>query len=99
VLQLTPEGIELFDAGVTDLGNRLRCIVSGVPRPREQFSGQGIQWIRNISRCARFPAAARAERPSRIHATPTETHQPTQRVLDRRDRSGTPGTQRRIVRR
>jgi len=38
VLQLTPEGIELFDAAVTDrAGIDYGCVISGVPRPRERF--------------------------------------------------------------
>jgi triacylglycerol lipase len=38
VLQLTPEGIELFDAAVSDrAGIDYRCVVSGVPRPHERF--------------------------------------------------------------
>jgi hypothetical protein len=38
VLQLTPEGIELFDAAVSDrAGIDYGCVVSGVPRPRERF--------------------------------------------------------------
>ncbi|MFO7692394.1 MAG: hypothetical protein R6V57_04850, partial [Vicinamibacterales bacterium] len=38
VLQLTPEGIELFHAAVSDCpGIDYRCVVSGVPRPRERF--------------------------------------------------------------
>jgi len=38
VLQLTPEGIELFDAAATDrAGIDYGCVVAGVPRPREQF--------------------------------------------------------------
>ena len=36
VLQLTPEGIELFDAAVADrAGIRYGCVVTGVPKPRE----------------------------------------------------------------
>jgi len=39
VLQLTPEGIELFEAAVADrAGIDYGCVVSGVPRPRERFS-------------------------------------------------------------
>jgi triacylglycerol lipase len=38
LLQLTPEGIELFDAAVSDrAGIRYGCVVTGVPRPREDF--------------------------------------------------------------
>jgi len=38
VLQLTPEGIELFDAAVADrAGIDYGCVVSGVPPPRERF--------------------------------------------------------------
>ena len=38
VLQLTPEGIELFDAAVSNrAGIGYGCVVSGVPRPRERF--------------------------------------------------------------
>lgn len=38
VLQLTPEGIELFDAAATDrAGIDYGCVVAGVPRPRERF--------------------------------------------------------------
>jgi hypothetical protein len=38
VLQLTPEGIELFDAAVADRpGIAYGCVVAGVPRPHERF--------------------------------------------------------------
>ena len=38
VLQLTPEGIQLFDAAVADRpGIDYSCVVAGVQRPREQF--------------------------------------------------------------
>jgi hypothetical protein len=38
VLQLTPEGIELFDAAVADrAGIDYGCVVAGVPRPSETF--------------------------------------------------------------
>jgi triacylglycerol lipase len=38
VLQLTPEGIELFDAAVADRdGIDYGCVVTGVPSPRERF--------------------------------------------------------------
>jgi hypothetical protein len=38
VLQLTPEGIELFDAAVADrAGIAYGCVIAGVPRPRERI--------------------------------------------------------------
>jgi triacylglycerol lipase len=38
VLQLTPEGIDLFDAAVADSpGIDYGCVVAGVPKPRETF--------------------------------------------------------------
>ena len=38
VLQLTPEGIDLFDAAVADNpGVSYGCVVAGVPKPREDF--------------------------------------------------------------
>jgi hypothetical protein len=38
VLQLTPEGTDLFDAVVADrAGVDYGCVVAGVPKPREQF--------------------------------------------------------------
>lgn len=39
ILQLTPEGIDLFDAAVADRdGIDYGCVVAGVPEPREEFS-------------------------------------------------------------
>jgi len=39
VLQLTPEGIDMFDAAVADHpGIDYSCVVAGVPKPREAFS-------------------------------------------------------------
>lgn len=39
VLQLTPEGIELFDAAVTDrAGIDYGCVLTAVPRPRERLA-------------------------------------------------------------
>ncbi|MBL8350099.1 MAG: hypothetical protein JNL87_07260 [Burkholderiaceae bacterium] len=43
VLQLTPEGIDLFDASVADRpGVAYGCIVTGVPEPREQLNAQEL---------------------------------------------------------
>lgn len=39
LMQLTPEGLELFDAAVADRpGIAYGCVVAGVPKPREQWS-------------------------------------------------------------
>jgi hypothetical protein len=44
VLQLTPEGIELFDAAVADReGIAYGCVVAGVPRPRERV--EVSEWL------------------------------------------------------
>jgi triacylglycerol lipase len=43
VLQLTPEGIELFDAAVADRpGVDYGCVVAGVPKPREQIKASEV---------------------------------------------------------
>jgi len=43
VLQLTPEGIDLFDAAVSDhAGIDYGCVVAGVPKPREDFKVQEL---------------------------------------------------------
>jgi hypothetical protein len=43
VLQLTPEGIALFDAAVTDRrGVDYGCVVAGVPPPRERLSARAV---------------------------------------------------------
>jgi hypothetical protein len=43
VLQLTPEGIELFAAAVADRpGVEHACVVAGVPRPRERLRAQEL---------------------------------------------------------
>jgi triacylglycerol lipase len=43
VLQLTPEGIELFDAAVADrAGIDYGCVVAGVPKPREQLKASQL---------------------------------------------------------
>ena len=43
VLQLTPEGIDLFDAAVADRpGIDYGCVVAGVPKPREDFKARQL---------------------------------------------------------
>ena len=43
VLQLTPEGVALFDAAVVDRpGIAYGCVVAGTPRPRERLGAQDL---------------------------------------------------------
>lgn len=43
VLQLTPEGMDLFDAAVVDrAGVGYGCVVAGVPKPREQLKSREL---------------------------------------------------------
>lgn len=43
VLQLTPEGIELFDAAVADrVGIEYGCVIAGVPKPRERITASEL---------------------------------------------------------
>ena len=43
VLQLTPEGMNLFEAAVVDrAGIDYGCVVAGVPKPREQFRARDL---------------------------------------------------------
>ena len=84
VLQLTPEGIELFDAAVVDrAGIDYGCIVAGVPRPTEQFKLQELTdpefvVLRALFRLLHMLTA----RPHRHYPYPVPS-KPTQRLLDR----------------
>ena len=43
LLQLTPEGIDLFDAAVADrAGIDYACVVAGVPKPRERIKASEL---------------------------------------------------------
>ncbi len=43
VLQLTPEGIDMFEAAVADhAGIDYSCVVAGVPKPREEFKMKAL---------------------------------------------------------
>jgi triacylglycerol lipase len=84
VLQLTPEGIELFDAAVADrAGIDYGCVVAGVPKPREQWKVTEIGNPEYVALRALFRL---------LHALTSEQHprypypRPTkaiQRLLDR----------------
>ena len=53
VLQLTPEGIELFDAAVADVRGSTTVASCPVCPSRVSNSGSRNSWIRNTSHCAR----------------------------------------------
>jgi hypothetical protein len=84
VLQLTPEGVELFEAAVTDrAGIDYSCVVAGVPKPREQFKVAEITDPEYVALRALFRLlhALTAElHPRYPYPKPTRT---TQRILDR----------------
>ena len=65
VLQLTPEGIDLFDAAVADHADiAYSCVVAGVPKPRETFAS-GRWWTPSTSRCGRCSGSCTRSRRGR----------------------------------
>jgi hypothetical protein len=55
VLQLTPEGIALFDAAVVDRrGIDYGCVVAGVPEPREKFLANELLDPEYVAPCTLF---------------------------------------------
>jgi hypothetical protein len=84
VLQLTPEGIELFDAAVADrAGIDYACVVAGVPKPREEFEMKQLLDPEYIALRALFRLLhALTARPHPHYPYPKPT-KATQRRLDR----------------
>jgi len=84
VLQLTPEGIELFDAAVADRpGIDYGCVVAGVPKPREDFAMKELMDPEYIALRALFRLLyALTARPHPHYPYPNPT-KATQRLLDR----------------
>jgi hypothetical protein len=84
VLQLTPEGIELFDAAVADrAGIDYGCVVAGVPKPREEFEMKQLLDPEYIALRALFRLLhALTARPHLHYPYPKPT-KATQRLLDR----------------
>jgi len=84
VLQLTPEGIELFDAAVVDrTGIDYGCVVAGVPKPREEFKMKEILDPEHIALRALFRLLhALTSRQHLRYPYPKPT-KATQRLLDR----------------
>jgi hypothetical protein len=84
VLQLTPEGIELFDASVVDrAGIDYGCVVAGVPKPHEEFKMKEILDPERIALRAVFRLLhALTSRQHLDYPYPNPT-KATQRLLDR----------------
>jgi hypothetical protein len=84
VLQLTPEGIELFDAAVADrAGIDYGCVVTGVPKPREKFSVKEFMDPEYLALRALFRLLhALTAQPHPRYPYP-EPAKATQRLLDR----------------
>jgi len=84
VLQLTPEGIELFDASVADrVGIDYGCVVAGVPKPREEFKIKELMDPEYIALRALFRLLhALTARPHRHYPYP-KPNKATQQQLDR----------------
>jgi hypothetical protein len=84
VLQLTPEGIQLFDAAVADrAGIAYGCVVSGVPKPTERFRVKELANPEYVALRALFRllhALAAQTHPRYPYPEPTKA---TQRRLDR----------------
>ena len=84
VLQLTPEGIELFAAAVTDRrGIDYGCVVAGVPKPREEFNLKELVDPEHLALRALFRLLhALTARPHPHYPYPNPS-KATQRLLDR----------------
>jgi hypothetical protein len=84
VLQLTPEGIDLFNAAVVDrAGIDYGCVVTGVPKPREQFRTKELLDPEYIALRALFRLLhALTARPHPRYPYPIPSRA-TQRLLDR----------------
>ena len=84
VLQLTPEGIELFDAAVADhAGIDYGCVIAGVPKPREAFKIKELvdpEYVALRSLFRLLHALTARPHPRYPYPKPTKA---TQRLLDR----------------
>jgi hypothetical protein len=83
VLQLTPEGIDLFNASVTNRpGVDYGCVVAGVPEPREQLQADWLDPEYVVLRALFRLLHAFTARPHPRYPYP-KPHPATQRALDR----------------
>jgi hypothetical protein len=84
VLQLTPEGIELFDAAVADrAGIDYGCVVAGVPKPREHFNLKELLDPEYLALRALFRLLHALAAQMHPHYPYPKTTKATQRLLDR----------------
>ena len=97
VLQLTPEGIDMFAAAVSDrAGIDYSCVVAGVPKPREEFNLKALVDPEFLALRAVVQASARAHRPTAPALSLSETGQGGAAAARSRPRlQGDPGHQRR----
>lgn len=84
VLQLTPEGIDMFDAAVADhAGVDYSCVVAGVPKPSEEFKLKSLMEPEYLALRALFRLLhALTARPHPHYPYP-KPGKATQRQLDR----------------
>jgi triacylglycerol lipase len=84
ILQLTPEGIDMFHAAVADhVGIAYSCVVAGVPKPREEFKLKELMDPEYLVLRALFRLLhALTGRPHPHYPYPKPT-KATQRLLDR----------------
>ena len=99
VLQLTPEGIELFDAAVADRdGIDYGCVVTAVPKPRVELTAKSLLSPDTIALRALFRLLHGLTAPPHPHYPYPNPGAKTQRLLDRRlGFRATPGTNDGIV--
>ncbi|HEX6572257.1 MAG TPA: hypothetical protein VF055_09555 [Steroidobacteraceae bacterium] len=84
VLQLTPEGIELFEAAVADrAGIDYGCVVAGVPRPRERFRLKEVMDPEYVALRSLFRLLHALTGPARPRYPYPKPAKATQHLLDR----------------
>ena len=96
ILQLTPEGIDMFDAAAAIIQGSTTAVSSQACRSRARSSGSSPSWIRNTSLYARCSGSCTRSRRSRTRAIPIRNR--TKRYSKysiTASASGDPGYQRR----
>ena len=84
ILQLTPEGIDMFDAAVADhAGVEYSCVVAGVPKPREDFKLKALMDPEYLALRALFRMLHSLTAQPHPHYPYPKPSIATQRLLDR----------------